>query len=192
MLIVDEYEYLENLEPLEDEEEDEDGFKEERREDKIFNNGYNTGEGLDDSEEYQFSKNIAVSNIYSDCYLKDLYDYENELNLKLILDLIFEIFVEDEAFARYSNLKKDSENLKKIKMSKGDVNFIFNRLHETITNNLTKFIFYSPIYLIEVISSISSLEYKKIFDMLNTENQELLLVELNEKYKFLDKFFNKK
>jgi hypothetical protein len=30
------------------------------------------------------------------------------------------------------------------------------------------------------------MEYKKIFDMLTYENKELLLVELNSKYGFLD------
>jgi len=30
------------------------------KEDKIFNNRYNTGEGLKDTEEYEFSKTISV------------------------------------------------------------------------------------------------------------------------------------
>jgi predicted restriction endonuclease len=52
--------------------------------------------------------------------------------------------------------------------------------------------FYSPIYILEVISSISSIEYKKLFDMLETEIQELLLTELNKKYQFLDGKMHKK
>lgn len=190
MFILDDYKNPESDENLELFDENEEEFKE-HREDKIFNNGYNTGEGLDEADEYHFSKNIAVSNVYSDCYLKDLYDYENELNLKLILDLIFEVLADDEELIKFFNIKKDYSSPKKTKMSREDVNFIFNTLHEKIIKNLTKFIFYSPIYLIEVISSISSMDYKKIFDMLTTENQELLLIELNEKYKFLDNFLKK-
>jgi hypothetical protein len=36
------------------------------------------------------------------------------------------------------------------------------------------------------------MDYKKLFDMLNTENQEILLLELNEKYLFLDGKMTKK
>ena len=46
--------------------------------------------------------------------------------------------------------------------------------------------FNNSIYILEVISAISHNEYKKLFDMLDTDIQELLLIELNEKYKFLE------
>jgi hypothetical protein len=49
------------------------------REDKIFNNKYNTGDGLTDSEDYEFSRKISVAQDYSDSYLRDVYDYEEEL-----------------------------------------------------------------------------------------------------------------
>ena len=50
------------------------------REDKIFNNSYYNGDNLKDSEEYEFSKKISISSDYSDNYLKDVYEYEEELN----------------------------------------------------------------------------------------------------------------
>jgi hypothetical protein len=46
--------------------------------------------------------------------------------------------------------------------------------------------------VLETISSVVSMDYKKLFDMLNTENQEILLLELNEKYLFLDGKMTKK
>ena len=52
--------------------------------------------------------------------------------------------------------------------------------------------FFSPIYILEVISSITSIEYKKLFDTFETEIQELLLTELNKKYKFLEGKMHKK
>jgi hypothetical protein len=36
------------------------------------------------------------------------------------------------------------------------------------------------------------MEYKKIFDSLNTEIQEILILELNKKYKFLEGKMHKK
>ena len=176
-------------EPVEDEDiEDE---TKEPREDKIFNNRYNTGDGLDD-EDYYFTKNISVSSDYSDQYLKDLYDYENELNLKVVLDFIFQKIQEDEELGKIFKHSIDNINSKKLKISKAQINFIFNRLHECISSCNDGILFYSPIYILEVISSVSSIEYRKIFDQLDTENQEILLLELNEKYLFLDGKINKK
>jgi hypothetical protein len=174
------------------EEEDDNSEEKEPREDKIFNNRYNTGEGLDENEQYQFTKNISVSNDYSDAYLKDLYDYENELDLKVVLDYIFKMFGEDPEISKIFQISSANFNAKKLKVSKEDINFVFNRIHDTITKNSHGIIFYSPIYILEVISSVASIEYRKIFDMLNTENQEILLLELNEKYLFLDGKMNKK
>jgi hypothetical protein len=182
--------HFENLN--EQEEEEVDGEEKEIREDKIFNNRYNTGEGLDESEEYQFQKNISVSGDYSDVYLKDLYDYENELDLKVILDFIFKEFSEDKEISNIFEISKLDFTAKKIKISKTELNFIFSRLHEKIKRNNSGMIFYSPIYVLETISSVVSMDYKKLFDMLNTENQEILLLELNEKYLFLDGKMTKK
>jgi predicted restriction endonuclease len=80
----------------------------------------------------------------------------------------------------------------KSKFSKEDVNFIFNKINTTLELKSNVIMFYSPIYILEVISSISSIEYKKLFDMLETEIQELLLTELNKKYQFLDGKMHKK
>ena len=159
------------------------------REDKIFNNSYYNGDNLRDSEEYEFHKKISVSSDYSDNYLKDLYDYEEQLESKFILDIIFEFLKNDELLSRYT--KNITSN--KIKLSKEDINIIFNRTHEMLDVTSYGISFYSPIYILEAISSLASIEYKKIFDSLETEVQEILLIELNKKYKFLDgKMYKKK
>ena len=51
--------------------------------------------------------------------------------------------------------------------------------------------FSSSIYILEAISNITAMEYKKIFDFLDYSHKELLLSELNKKYKFLDWKMNK-
>jgi hypothetical protein len=65
-------------------------------------------------------------------------------------------------------------------------------VHEKLDVTTYGISFYSPIYILEAISSIASIEYKKIFDSLETDIQEILLIELNKKYKFLDGKMNKK
>jgi len=173
-------------------EEIEEQFEDQVREDKIFNNSYYNGDKLKDSEDYEFSKKISVSADYSDNYLKDLYDYEEQLDSKFILDMIFDFLKTDEVLSKYvTNLTSDS-SVSKVKFSKEDINLLFNRVHENIDLANQGIAFYSPIYILEVISSISSMEYKKIFDSLETDVQEILILELNKKYKFLEGKMNKK
>lgn len=162
------------------------------REDKIFNNSYYNGDKLKDSEEYEFSKKISVSSDYSDNYLKDLYDYEEQLESKFILDIIFEFLQKDEVLSKYTIDLTEDPTVSKIKFSKDDINLIFNRVHENLDLANHGISFYSPIYILEAISSISSMEYKKIFDSLDTEIQEILILELNKKYKFLEGKMHKK
>lgn len=161
------------------------------REDKIFNNRYNTGEGLSDSEEYQFSKKISVANDYSDSYLRDLYEYEEGLENKFILDEIFSFIDSDADLSEIMIASPDSSQMK-IKFSKEQVNFIFNRIHDVFEKRAHLSAFYNPIYILEVISSVSSLEYKKLFDMLDSDIQEILVLELNKKYLFLEGRMHKK
>jgi hypothetical protein len=162
------------------------------REDKIFNNSYYNGDKLKDSDEYEFSKKISVSSDYSDNYLKDLYDYEEQLESKFILDIIFEFLQKDEVLSKYTIDLTEDPTVSKIKFSKEDINLIFTRVHENLDLANHGITFYSPIYILEAISSISSMEYKKIFDSLETEIQEILLLELNKKYKFLEGKMHKK
>lgn len=161
------------------------------REDKIFNNGYKSGHGLPDGEEFEFTKKISVSNEYSDNYLKDLYDSEEFLETRVILDTIFEFLKKDD-WVRVTLAKKAESNSAKVKLSKAEVNKIFMKVHEEIDSSPSKSSFYNPIYVLEAISSISSIEYKKLFDLLDTEIQEILLIELNKKYGILDGKFKKR
>jgi hypothetical protein len=174
-------------------EEENDNFQEIlHREDKIFNNKYLSGDGLTDTEDYEFSKKISVSTDYSDNYLKDLYDYEDELESKFILDSIFS-FIQSNTktshILRSKSNELDEEGriviTSKSKFSKDELNTIFNEIYDNLDLKDKKLIFFSPIYIIEVIAHISKLEYKKIFDSLDTEIQSILISELNKKYKFL-------
>ena len=155
-------------------------------EDKIFNNRYNTGDGLSDLGDYEYTTAISVSHEYADSYLKDLYEYEESLELKYILDAIFKFMKGDPEISKI--LKKSSPDpyVVKAKLSKESVNFIFNRLNTCLDLQDNIRMFFSPIYILEVISSLSSIEYKKIFDMLETDTQELLITELDKKYNFLN------
>ena len=74
----------------------------------------------------------------------------------------------------------------KQKFTKIQINQIFSTILNGLSTGTNTTVFISPIQVLESISSTLNMEYKKIFDMLTYENKELLLVELNSKYGFLD------
>ncbi len=161
--------------------------KEERREDKIFNNRYNQGEGLKDPSEYRYSSKITVDTSYSSNYLKDLYDYENSVDYKIFLDHIFEIIKTDESLNNMVLEKEGTRN----KFNKEEVNFLFERIQKILESQIEYEKFSNSIYILEAISSITAMEYKKLFDFLSYAYKESLLTELNTKYKFLEGKMNK-
>jgi hypothetical protein len=183
----DQYEEIED--PIEDDTSVEETIL---KEDKIFNNRYNTGDGLVESEDYEYRRKISVSSDYSNEYLKDLYEYEDALDTKLILNSIFEFVQKDPEIIILINKKTNKPFSNKLKLSKDEVNFLFNRINDSLDKKGSENLFYNPIYAMEVISSITSIEYKKLFDMMETEIQEILLIELNNKYKILDGKIHKK
>jgi restriction endonuclease S subunit len=107
-----------------------------------------------------------------------------------ILDEIFEYVYSNEEIS--SLVKFDDLTKNKIKLTKEQINFIFNNVHDIFDKKANQNSFYNPIYILEVISSISSIEYRKIFDLLDAELQEILILELNKKYLFLEGKMNKK
>lgn len=162
------------------------------KEDKIFNNRYNTGEGLRDTGEYEFSKKISVSSDYSDSYLKDVYEYEENLETQFIMDGIFDTIKKDESLNKMVFHSIDNSLVFKNKFAKDEISVIFNKIHTSLDEVGKNTTFYNPIYVLEAISSFSGFDYKKIFDALDTDAQELLLVELDKKYNFLDGKMHKK
>lgn len=162
------------------------------REDKIFNNRYNVGEALVEGEEQVYSNRISVASDYADSYLKDLYDYESNLESKAIIDGLFAFIRQDSELSILLQRSEEKQSTSKIKFSRDEINFFFSRINDSFEVSPDASIFYSPIYILEILSSISSIEYRKLFDMLETEFQEILLLELNKKYRFLDGKLNKK
>lgn len=159
----------------------------EKREDKIFNNRYNQGDGLKDPDEYEYNPGIQVDSTYSSNYLNDIYDYENSVDYQIFLDHVFEMIKNDCELNDLINEKDGTRN----KFNKEEINFIFDRMTGLLEKDTEYETFSSSIYVLEAISSITAMEYKKIFDFLEYNHKEILLSELNKKYKFLDWKMNK-
>ncbi len=166
-----------------------------RKEDKIFNNGYRTGEAMGDSK-YEYQSSISVNSNYSDNYLRDVYDYEETVEYNIGVEKIFKIIENDPSLSALL-YKKDITG--KIKLSKEEINWCFTEIMKIMSSEKDPESFYSPIYILESLSSILNInsadpikDYRKLFDALDVELQEDLLIELNKKYNFLDNKLGKK
>ena len=161
--------------------------EDEKREDKIFNNRYNQGDGLTDPDEYEYNKGIQVDVSYSKDYLSDIYDYENSVEYQIFFDHMFNMIENDTELKDLIDDKDGTRN----KFNKDEINFLFERILTSLDNSLEYETFSSSIYILEAISNVTAMDYKKIFDFLDYSHKELLLSELNKKYKFLDWKMNK-
>lgn len=159
-----------------------------RREDKIFNNGYRSAEAMDNVD-YEYRTQISVNSNYADNYLKDVYEYEETLEYNMGVSKIFELIEDDSELSALLYKKKIDS---RIKLSKEEINWCFNQILTKIKSLNTGEHFYSPIFIIEALSSILNVnsgdpikDYRKLFDSLDVEHQEELIVELDKKYNFL-------
>lgn len=108
------------------------------------------------------------------------------------MDGIFDFIKKDDSLNKMVFHTQTDSQIFKNKFAKDEINIIFNKIHNSLDEVSQNATFYSPIYVLEAISSFSGFDYKKIFDSLDTDAQELLLVELDKKYNFLDGKMHKK
>lgn len=146
---------------------------------KILNNSYRTGENLK-GEDYEFSKSIRVSDDYASSYLKEVYDYENHVEYKIVLDKIMETIENDKKLREI--VIPDPKAEKKKKFNSKEINLIFGKVYNEMEKEIDDSKFVNPIYMVEAISRITGLEYKRIFDYLDYEYQAVLLEALNERF----------
>jgi hypothetical protein len=133
------------------------------KEDKIFNNRYNTGE-----IEYEVFGKIQVHEKFLP---RDV--FEEYLDNKL-QDELYEIFVGAEFYEDYSKNKK---------VVRSDVSKVYYYFDDNLKN--TKAI--SPIEKFIAIAEFMSIPYEQLYEELAPVYKEALLRELDEKYKIFSK-----
>jgi hypothetical protein len=133
------------------------------KEDKIFNNRYNTGE-----IEYEVFGKIQVHDKFLP---KDV--FEEYTNTKL-QDELYEIFVSSEFYEEYSKNKK---------VVRSDVSRVYYHFDDSLQN--TKAI--SPIEKFIAIAEFMSIPYEQLYEELAPVYKEALLRELDKKYKIFSK-----
>lgn len=158
-------------------------YAELRKSDKIFNNSYNMGSSSsDEGEEMRLNSDIKLD--IGSAY-HSLYDREQ------FSDHIDDTITQYDINQYISGSDEIStilgDNPEKKKFNKQEINTLFQLIVAGVTQGEHSSVFVSPIHVLDSISSMTNMEYKKLFDMLTYDNKETLLLELNKKYGFLDK-----
>lgn len=156
-----------------------------KKNDKIFNNTYNFGYESDDEDEGSTDRvgtsEIKLDSSSPDYHLYDPEKFSDHLDLKIIQRDIYDYI---QATPSVKAMIGDEPDKKKF--SKEEINLIFETLNTALSGGVHTNVFINSIHVLDSISSITNMEYKKLFDMFSYENKEILLVELNNKYGFLD------
>lgn len=159
-----------------------------KKNDKIFNNTYNMGLDTSDDEEDSGANSgrmggpeIKLDSSAPDYHLYDPDKYADHVD-QLIIRKDIDQFIKNSPSVQ-AILGNEPE---KKKFTKLEINSLFESINTGLSRGGDSNVFVSPIHVLDSISSTVSMEYKKIFDMLTYENKEILLLELNSKYGFLD------
>jgi hypothetical protein len=155
-----------------------------KRNDKIFNNSYNTGDGPE--YEYSGGTDIKLSPAHADSHLHDPEKYRDHLDFQIIQNDIQNVV---EQTPEILAILASEPNKKKY--SKTEINTIFSLLKQKLHRGDKQSYFVSPIQIMEAISNLTMLEYKKLFDMLEYEYKEDLIKELKKTHKILDRQSNR-
>lgn len=155
-----------------------------RKNDKIFNNSYNMGQTSSDEDEgdVRSHSEIKLDSSSPDYHLYDRDQYSDHIDNKITqYDIDQFVSTSDEIQA----ILGDQPD--KRKFTKPEINELFQLITIGVSKGEDTSVFVSPIHILDAISSLTCMEYKKLFDMLTYEHKEILLLELNKKYGFLDK-----
>jgi hypothetical protein len=156
-----------------------------KKNDKIFNNTYNLGLDTTEDEEEGAPRasttEIKLDSGSPDYHMYDPEKFSDNLDLKIVQRDIYEFIKSNSRVKAILGNEPDKK-----KFIKSEINELFEILNLGLSNGATGNVFINPIHVLDSISSLINMEFKKIFDQLTYDNKETLLVELNNKYGFLE------
>lgn len=155
-----------------------------KKTDKIFNNSYNMGgHPAEDHDEMS----TARSEIRIDPGSPEFVMYDRDKHSDYVDDKITQIDIHNFISGSPEVQEVLGIEPEKKKFTKAEINFLFEFVRTGISAESKQSAFVNPIYIFDSIGSMTGIETKKLFDMLTYENKEVLLVELDKDYHFLDK-----
>lgn len=155
-----------------------------KKDDKIFNNSFNMGTAVDEHSDTRGRNEIRIDPGSSEYNFYDK-DKHSDFIDEAITNFDITSFVQ--SCSRIQEILKQPDDGSKKKFTKIEINEMFDLVKNGVSTGSQSSVFVNAIHILDSISALTSLEYKKLFDMLKYENKELLLLELDKKYQFLNR-----
>lgn len=157
-------------------------YSELKKVDKIFNNSYTMGLTTgDEPEEIRSHGEIKL-----DISSPDYHLYNKEQHAEHVDNAIIQVDI-DKFVSTSAEVKAILGDDSKKKFNKVEINKLFEVICAGVRTGTNASSFVTSIHVLDAISSLTRLEFKKLFDMCSYENKEILLLELDNTYHFLDK-----
>lgn len=147
-----------------------------QKEDKILNNAYNSGDIKYDSFMGEMKIDARISSQYEDQLNDDIEDY---INVKMLDDELYKIFLESPYYIKYKNPKKVDNN-DMIKM------------YYYFKNKLIKSNKYTSCEIFIAYAEFFQVNYDKLYSEIGVLDKEGLLKEISEKYNVRHKIMTKR
>jgi len=158
-------------------------YSELKKNDKIFNNSYTMGQTIgEEIEETRQHTEIRIDPSSPDYQLYDRDQHSDFVDDSITQIDIHEFISNSEEIHRILGDDPDKKKFDKV-----EVNDLFEKILAGVRVGKQASAFVNPVHVFDSISSLTGLEYKKLFDMLKYENKEILLLELDGKYHILEK-----
>lgn len=154
------------------------GRKKGKKQNKILNNSYRSGDNLK-GDSYKFDKEVRVERGYASNNLGHIYDPENSMTYQKIRTEVLRLLdTNKELIDMLSDEKPKKFNREK-------VNRMFKIICEHFEKNPKIRQFMNVIYIFDNVSNLSGLRYSSLYDLLDGEYKQMLLIELDSTHNIL-------
>lgn len=149
-----------------------------KKRNKIINSTYKSGENLKGND-YHFESEIKVEAGYASTHLGHIYDVDNNMVSRKVQEEIMLLIGMNEELRDML----DEENPKKFNREK--VNRMFKLIYEHFERKPDARTFSNLVQIFDNVANLSKLKYASLYDLLDGEYKQMLLVELDKTYDIL-------
>lgn len=149
-----------------------------RKRNKIINSSYKSGEKLK-GDEYKFDTELKVDPDYASSNLSHIYDVENSMTFRKVQEEVMTLLEHNK------ELQEMLSDAKPKKFNREKVNRMFKIIHDHFEKKLSARQFSNLIYIFDNVSNLSGLKYASLYDLLDADYKQMLLLELDKTYGIL-------
>ncbi len=149
-----------------------------KKRNKIINNTYKSGDKLK-GDEYKFDNELKIDPGYASSNLGHIYDVENSMTYRKVQEEVMNLLEKNK------ELQDMLSDAKPKKFNREKVNRMFKIIFDHFEKSPGARQFSNLIYIFDNVSNLSGLKYASLYDLLDGEYKQMLLLELDKTYGIL-------